>query len=323
MNDREFTNINVKESILLDGKPVVVTDDSVAPSIGDTITFSGTYWVPTQRDVENLLDNGGFEVWQRGAGPFTTSGFTADRWQIQVSGTTSVTRVVSTIGTPGYSVRINNTAYIGSNAFSQFLTELLPQLKGKTITFSVKVKANVSNRVFAAVYDGVTYSVSAFNSTTSEETLVVTKTISASATQLRIYIQLQGGTVDVEMNDAVCVFGSIPAPYVPRHPAEELARCQRYYEVFPGALGIAPRIRAYVLSGVAIYHSLFYSTRKPTTPTVTKNGTWVATGLTGQPTIHSPTVNGFNLTATKDGTSGMYDIYPNDASCTITVEANP
>src|SRR5262249_46089074 len=63
----------------------------------------------------NLLTNGGFEIWQRGAGPFNTaSAFTADRWQIVPSGSPgySVSRIASTAGSAGYSaqVGVNSTA---------------------------------------------------------------------------------------------------------------------------------------------------------------------------------------------------------------------
>src|SRR5215510_13632472 len=38
---------------------------------------------------ENLLTNGGFEIWQRGNGPLTT-GYTTDRWLINLGGTSTM-----------------------------------------------------------------------------------------------------------------------------------------------------------------------------------------------------------------------------------------
>src|SRR5215217_228252 len=46
----------------------------------------------------NLLTNGGFEQWQRGAGPFVTAAsgiFTADRWQSQMGGAAGPTVTVT------------------------------------------------------------------------------------------------------------------------------------------------------------------------------------------------------------------------------------
>src|SRR5215831_14931150 len=48
-----------------------------------------------------LLVNGGFEVWSRGAGPFTTGVYAADRWSLGIgSGSTlSVTRDTGNVDT--------------------------------------------------------------------------------------------------------------------------------------------------------------------------------------------------------------------------------
>jgi hypothetical protein len=53
MNDREFTNINVKESILLDGVPIVPVDPSNVP--GHTIS--------QHTDVSGTATNGQFFIW--------------------------------------------------------------------------------------------------------------------------------------------------------------------------------------------------------------------------------------------------------------------
>src|SRR5215471_9446079 len=47
--------------------------------------------IATEVARPSQLVNGGFEIWQRGNGPFTTSGsFTADRWLIVLGGTSTI-----------------------------------------------------------------------------------------------------------------------------------------------------------------------------------------------------------------------------------------
>src|SRR5262245_43092534 len=83
---------------------------ALAPSAAGGVVVNGDLWqwwgatagaVRTAVDVDAALGltqpqltNGGFEIWQRGAGPFTASGaYTADRWVLSITtGTASVTR---------------------------------------------------------------------------------------------------------------------------------------------------------------------------------------------------------------------------------------
>jgi hypothetical protein len=94
----------------------------------------------------NLLHNGRFNVWQRGAGPFT-SNYTADRWGLAaVTDTMSATQVTATdsdrITIGDESARYTLTAAVtgdaGSGSFSYLIQpiERLRRLAGKTVTLS-------------------------------------------------------------------------------------------------------------------------------------------------------------------------------------------
>src|SRR5262245_3738972 len=104
----------------------------------------------------NLLTNPGLEVWQRGAGPFTNAALsqTADQWQASASTSTfSLTRVASTVGTPGYSAQVVYTH--GGAGFCHLLQkpENWAALAGATLSFAATVKASVAGRVRLWVND--------------------------------------------------------------------------------------------------------------------------------------------------------------------------
>src|SRR5262249_55251334 len=73
-----------------------------------------------------LLPNGGFEIWQRGNGPFTANGvYTADRWQIFLAGTdtVSVTRSTSQQPASAYALQVAYTRVTGGSQIYQALKD--------------------------------------------------------------------------------------------------------------------------------------------------------------------------------------------------------
>src|SRR5215831_2861310 len=92
----------------------------------------------------NLLTNGGFEIWQRGNGPFT-AGYHADRWTLQAGGTDtfSVSRDSTNQDTGSqYCAAVTFTPGTGGGG-SNVLQPMLftdagnRQLGGRAITLSV------------------------------------------------------------------------------------------------------------------------------------------------------------------------------------------
>ena len=106
---------------------------------------------------ENLLINGGFDIWQRGAGPFTLDNvYTSDRWYSQDGSggapARSVTREQFAVGqtdvpgNPKYFLRHDQTAAAtdGKASLQQFI-EGVETLAGKTAYYSFFVRGSVAD----------------------------------------------------------------------------------------------------------------------------------------------------------------------------------
>ena len=204
------------------------------------------YELQTDTARLNLLTNGGMDVWQRGNGPFT-SNYAADRWVIGLSGTDTISvsrdsanadvangsfycaACTFTLGTGG-----------GNSVFYQVLktTADLNQFRGRTISFSVRVRTSTANAVRAFISsDGtgnVTQTSSFHTGSGAYQTLTVTNTIPADANAGANAGVFLAASCTAYLDNAMLVVGSVPADYAPLHPADDLARCLRYYEVDSG-----------------------------------------------------------------------------------------
>jgi hypothetical protein len=188
---------------------------------------------------QNLLTNGGYEVWQRGAGPFTAGGaYTADRWQ-WVAGTSTVSVTQDGFGA---NVDVGSqyalTAVVGAGTGGSFVQRLenYPQLRGRTVTVTARVRSTVAGLVRVGVYDGTAWTDGSFNSGTGAyETVSVTVSLGAGATAVWVRVNITGAAT-VQIDNAVLVVGAVAPPYAPLHPAEDLARCLRYYQVWGGTI---------------------------------------------------------------------------------------
>lgn len=266
----------------------------------------------------NLLTNGGFEIWQRGAGSFTVStSYSADRWRL--SGTSTVTKETTTVEVGAASLKMVVTgAGVGVD---QYLEDYI-QLRGKTLTLSVRVNQNVAGGVAVTIGDNTGSSSTTSAATTgSWITVSVSRTINAAATAVFVVLQSQAGSAGTYYFDnAMLVIGPAPAPYRPLHPAEEWARCQRYYEVM-GGVSSTLFLRGYQAASTLAGTTLFYRVSKGGTPTITKNGTWAVTNC-AQPAVGAPSVDSCNITTTVTAL-GDFSFTPNSSDDTVTVEYNP
>jgi len=281
----------------------------------------------------NLLTNGGFEIWQRGNGPFTThQAYAADKWQILLSGgqTVSVTRDTANADTGSVACAafvISGTVSAAAQAqWIQRANDAVAAdnlgLRGRTVTFSMRVRASVANAVRLSLYDGSTETTGAYHSGSGAyETLTVTKTMASnmSAVLTRAYVEAAG---TFYFDNAMLVVGSVAADYAPLHPADDLARCQRYYEIQGGASGASFVHNAYAAGGQVIQFTHTFMEQKAVTPTMTKNGTWTLTGVSAQPTVGDPTPNSYTFAFTPTAT-GMGQVYASNATCFISAESNP
>ena len=89
----------------------------------------------------NLLDNGNFQIWQRGNGPFTVNNFGCDRW-FGWGYQHNLTREAAT-QLHGFSLRVahNDTTSNGFSAIAQTCEyETAAFARGKKLTFSCRVR---------------------------------------------------------------------------------------------------------------------------------------------------------------------------------------
>ena len=184
----------------------------------------------------SFLVNGGFEVWARGSGPYSVaSSYTADRWQINLgaSSTISVTRDSANADAGSqYCAAVGYTHAVAS--YLQQVLEEAVQHRGRTLTATMRVKVSTAGAVRLALYDGSTFAYSAYHSGSGAyETLTATGAVSASTSQVRVMVALEASCT-AYVDSAVLVVGAAAPAYAPLTAADDLARCQRYYETLGG-----------------------------------------------------------------------------------------
>ena len=269
----------------------------------------------------NLLVNPGFENNQRGGTVTANNAYAHDRWQILVGGTStiSVTDETTTVDTgSGHALKAVYTQGSANSSIEQKIEDYL-QLRGRTVTFTIRVRTGVAPAVQPYVDDSGSRTYGSVNATTGAyATLTVTAAIGASATSVKVGASLSASTTSY-LDNATLHVGSAAVIYTPQTPAEDLARCLRYYEV-QGGVTAALAIYGYVPSATVFGTAVSFNARKGGTPTVTKNGTWATTNC-GQPSIQGANVAGYALFATGSG-AGMCVFYPDSADDTIVAEWN-
>lgn len=212
----------------------------------------------------NLLTNGGFEIWQRGNGPFTAGGYSADRWAQSIGGgsTLSVQKNTATVDV-GSQASLQATYTHTATSFILQESKDGGQIQGRTVTLSMRVWCSAANAVRLFVQDsGVTYS-SYHSGGSAWQTLTVTRAVAAGATSIQSSVSLEASCT-AYLDNAMLVVGSQPADYAPLHPADDLARCLRYYETLGGNYAVG------AMSSVTAGSFLIqYLAQKAVTPTIT------------------------------------------------------
>src|SRR5436305_4359141 len=96
---------------------------------------------------QNLLQNGGFEQWHYGIGPFTANNaVSADQWPFALGGTSTVSIVRDAVNVDAGSQYSAAITYV-HNAASWYQQGIpsFRSLRGRTISVSVRVRCNTSN----------------------------------------------------------------------------------------------------------------------------------------------------------------------------------
>jgi len=276
----------------------------------------------------NLLTNGGFEIWQRGNGPFTGGVFSADRWVASIAGTDtlSISKDTTNVDSAqGSTAAAACTFTLGTGAGNTAIIQQLksndyPQLQNLTFSASMRVRTSTANAVRLGFYNGSTWTYSAMHPGDGTwRTLTATGTAIAAPAVVQPAVFF-AASCTAYLDNANLVVGSQPANYMALHPGDELARAQRYYEIIgiqPGAFNFT----VYQAAGTAVWLPIQFRTSKAVNPTLTKNGTWPVANC-NQPSFVGGGPDLFSIGATATAT-GTVSFNNSVSGCTVTAEANP
>ena len=275
----------------------------------------------------NQLTNGGFDIWQRGVGSFSAStAFGPDRWQLLITGGDTLAVSQTAVADSG-SLYAASCAVVAASATSRLNQKIenYQMARGRTMSLSVRVKCSVANVVRVSIQDSINGSrYSSYHTGSGNwETLTVSAApISSAALALYVEINFGIGSYTAVVDNAMLIYGATPAAFLPLTPAEDLARCQRYYEVH-GGFANALIVRAVDSNGAGRFfcQSMRYYQPKGGTPTVTKVGTWTVANCP-QPAAGNVTQDGYDLSSSTTA-AGAASFSCASASTYVTVEWNP
>lgn len=227
----------------------------------------------------NLIHNPLFNVWQRGVGPFTASGVTADRWGIMGDGTISIARATcddagrAAIGDEAALYFLNNnfTGAAGSGSYTALVQHIegVRSLSGKTVTVSFWANSNASLKLGVSIDQsfgtgGSPSTLVGGNGQSVQLSTVMTRysvTISVPSTigktlgtngddytQLNFWysagtsLVARSGSVGVQSGvvnlwGAQLEIGSVATPLDKPGLQQDLAKCQRFYQVGQVVIG--------------------------------------------------------------------------------------
>ena len=188
----------------------------------------------------------------------------------------------------------------------------------------MRVKCNAANAFRLGYYDGARFTGSMYHTgSNSWETLSFTFTPNAAATNLVIEPTCEASCT-AYIDNAMLVVGSVPADYAPLHPADDLARCLRYYETTATGGGIGyPYFAQYGAAGQYWRSALPFAAKKSLTPTVTigATGAWSLSNCAA-PILGGQSVDGVIIQSLVTAT-GLFSFGPLTAAATIVAESNP
>ena len=296
-----------------------ITYSATAP----TTPAQGDIWVSTadintfdslvQTGNRNKIINGTFDIWQRGTSGFSTFGaYTADRWIANHVSGTSITAAQSTDvpSEPGvrYSLSLTGTTDTQPYILQRIESATAASIAGKTVTLSFYAKSTsgtasiVVNGAYATAVDNfasTTADVSGLavspsgNISTSWQRYSVTFTVSSSATNgyhIALLRNTSSATSTTLIAGVQLELGSAATPLEIRPIQQELALCQRYYQVLGNVRGTLARTGGSI-KGYNVFFPV--AMRVPPTPTSVNPITFdyiTTTNMSGYTTNSADTV---------------------------------
>lgn len=269
--------------------------------------YNGALSVTT---FKNRFINGGFDIWQRGTS-FTSTSYCADRFLIQLNGTTaSATRQSFAVGqtavpdNPAYYMRcaVNSVAGAGSACYLGQRIESVAALAGKRVTVSFYAKADAARKIameatqfFGTAGPGSVngIGVTTFNLTSSWQKFYVTFDLPALAVTtlgpngddfLQIALWMDAGANFSARTNALgqqsgtfdfaqwqLELGEAATSFEKRPPAIEQLLCSRYCQVFKASVGTGISVGTQY-SGASAFVPLPLPTLMRASPSLTNLG---------------------------------------------------
>lgn len=233
----------------------------------------------------NILVNGGLEHWDRGAGPFTSSGANVNSaigWVglANGGGSLAVSKDTTNADLSGASASVTCTSGASTTemSLSQALEEYA-QINGHTITLTVRVRSTVANAVRLAIEEtqagGALLTYGNYHSGGGGyETLSVSKAIRTGNTRIRVMVAF-AVTVSTPtyVDNAMLVYGAQTVDFIPQQAGDSQRRVTRLYQV--------TRLTFTQYAGSFTAHAIPLPYRSATggTPTITLAANGVAADL--------------------------------------------
>ena len=226
---------------------------------GNTATINS--YTPTESNMagRNRIINGNFDIWQRGTsfGPTSTSQYTADRWYLGSSSETcTVTQESFTAGQTDVpqAQKYLRLVVTTANNFAALVQRIedVESLGGQTVTLSFYARGGQGGQGIPTTFrtflnqnfgSGGSTNVNAgstnhtltsswqkFTSTISIPS-VASKTIGASSYTEVYFQQTTGEACDFDIAQVQLEVGSVATPFERRLYGQELALCQRYFQI--------------------------------------------------------------------------------------------
>ena len=223
----------IDRSLVLNGngEVVVVGNDTPVNFFKPSSADGGVTkeYVDSTRFSPNLLINPDFAINQRGKTVYTTTGYTVDRWFMQVG--FEITPLEN-------GIRICPTGAVTSNLFAIY--QNIPVSKamfGSDHTLTVNVSAT-NDYAYAVAYaynsaNAVIKSSDKIKLHTGLNSTTI-RNIPDSTAYIRVQFTINSGAQTSDILEIAWVKleqGSVAAPYTTPDPAAEMMKCQRYYQI--------------------------------------------------------------------------------------------
>jgi hypothetical protein len=307
-------------------------DDAGNATVGNTLVMGSSF-------KRNRLINGNMGVWQRGTSfsSIATATYFSDRWFSNLGGT-APTYSRSTDAPTGFqysaSLAASSTSFMG--LAQRIEAANCTDLAGQTITVSFYAKLS-SGTATGGLSVNLAYANSAdtFSSTTTivEANVVSTLTGShvrytysyampsqvANGLQLIIFNPNATQTCTILISGVQLEVGSVATPYERQIYSDQLAQCQRYYQVYGGSDGYL--IGGNVNAASDQYGMVIFPVKMRASPTATSSGTWTTSNVT----TTKPSINTVSASSAcvygSTSSSGNWYFQANSSDDTLTFSA--